>query len=142
MSTTQTPSLPTPQAAFDNVLQLAQRVFFQKCAQAGFSPRNSQEAEMMMNAADNLYAVDQAAQVKAAAAGNDPLSAIFNASTKLAEQYGVKSAAAAEANGALALGNQLAQDPTLYNSVLALKSAEADDAHVQYQEWLKTQPQR
>lgn len=133
------PALPDPQTAVNNLLGVVNWAFFQKCAQHGIQPRNQEEADKMLKIAENAAAVLQQDREKAAAAGSDPLSRLLAASEALAEHHQVKSAGdVAKEQGAQAFASQLMADPTIFNSVLSVKSAEADEAMEQVRQWQAT----
>lgn len=124
--------LPNVDQAIDNLFGgLGNEIFFSKCAQAGFVPNTREEAEMMLQSAENLYASHQVELQKRAASSENPFRAVLQASNELAGRYGVKRASDAEDLGALALAERAMQNPTLYNSVLVLKQAQADQARAQ-----------
>jgi hypothetical protein len=122
--------LPDEATAYNNLFQgIHQRVFFNKCAAAGYYPRTPDEAQLMLEEAGKLRILKQAAQVKQAQAGS-----IYhygnNALDQLLDQYGLggstKQAAVQEEElAARQAAAQLSADPMFYNSVLTLKSAEA-----------------
>lgn len=124
--------LPDAQTAYNNLfLGVHQNVFFRKCAASGYYPRSQDEAQWMLDTAGKLRLVDQVEpQVKAAAAQDNPYFAANQALDAVLAQYGldggIRQQAASEEQMAIKqAASDLAQDPTFYNSILALKSAEA-----------------
>jgi hypothetical protein len=84
-------TLPDPQTAYNNLFAgIHQRVFFQKCAAAGYQPNDQRQAQ------EEALAIKQAA-------------------------------------------SEWAGDPTFYNSVLALKSAEAAQIQAEIENWRRQQ---
>lgn len=132
-----TPVLPDTDTAYNNLFMgIHQRVFFQKCAAAGYNPRNQQEAQWMLEKAGQLRALEQAAETKSAGDTNNPYNRVDAAIDQLMVQYGlsdnVKQAQFQEQNLAIRqIAQDLAQDPTFYNSILSLKAAEAQDIQQQ-----------
>jgi hypothetical protein len=120
-------ALPDPRQAYVNLMDgVAARVFFEKLAAAGITCNNQQEARELVELAG--YLRSDAAQTKAASsrygAALDDLRYVLEGPNGVDR---VKAAAAQDLDVAMrraAAG--LAQDPTLYNSVLAIKAAEAD----------------
>lgn len=136
-------TLPDPQTAYDNLFQAVHaRVFFQKCASAGIMPRSRQEAQWMLETAGKLRTVDQAGGLqKDAQDDNDnPYYQMNRHLDQVLAQHGldggIKAAAAQEEESAIRqLTVDLSNDPLLYNSVLSLKTAEAQDIQQQYEAW-------
>lgn len=115
--------LPDAQTAYNNVFDgVYARVFFTKCATAGYSPQTPEEAEHMLAVAGNLRQVEQSNRTKQASAGG-PFAAmradLDRAMT--GNGYVVEDNDAAVKQAA----DALLQDPTIYNSILALKANEA-----------------
>lgn len=125
--TTQRPSaLPDTQTAFAKAFtDVHQRIFFSKCAAAGYVPQTVQDAEVMLKTAARLRYEEE--NVKQAADANSPyLAAAQSLEQVLGPQRG--SIKAAEAEHAYAqVAQDFMQDAELYNSVLSLKAAEAED---------------
>lgn len=128
--------LPDPQAAYDHLFQgVHQRVFFQKLASAGYVAESADQAGYMLQLAGKLRLAHQEQQVKAASAGNDPYAAaLAHLDGVLTDNgYGsVKQAAAADQEWAIkSAAAELMDDPDMYNSVLALKQYQAEQAAAQ-----------
>ena len=122
------PTLPDAQTAYNNLFMgVHQRVFFQKCAAAGFQPRNQEEAQWMLETAGKLRAIESAEPVKQAADQQNPYYAANQALDGFMAQMGLTQPQQAqeEATAIKQAAFQLAHDPTFYNSVLSLKAAEA-----------------
>ena len=121
-------TLPDAQTAYNNLFMgVHQRVFFQKCAAAGHSPRSQEEAQWMLETAGKLRTVEQATPVKQAADAQNPYYAANQALDGVMAQLGLgqQQQAQEETTAIKQAAYQLAHDPTFYNSVLALKAAEA-----------------
>ena len=121
-------TLPDAQTAYNNLFMgVHQRVFFQKCAAAGYAPRSQEEAQWMLETAGKLRAVEQATPVKQAADAHNPYYAANRALDGIMAQMGIGGGQQVQEE-TLAIKQaayDLAHDPTFYNSVLALKAAEA-----------------
>jgi hypothetical protein len=144
----QAATLPDAQTAYNNLFMgVHQNVFFRKCAAAGYYPRNQEEAQWMLDTAGKLRLVDQVEpQVKQAAAQNNPYFAANQALDQVLSQYGLdggiqQQRANEEEMAIKQAAAELAQDPTFYNSVLALKSAEAAQVQAQLAEYQRQQQQ-
>ena len=80
----------------------------------------------MLNTAGQLRTVDQSTPVKQASAAHSPYLQAEQALGRVMEQYGLGSPRMQEEDLAQKqAAYQLSQDPTLYNSILALKLDEA-----------------
>jgi hypothetical protein len=130
--TPQANPLPNPEQAYNHLFDTVHgQVFFGKLAEAGFAPTTQKEAQDMLELAGKLRLAEEDPQVKQAAAAASPLSQAANALDGVLTQNGMdgqlKQAAAVEQDTALkqAVGHLL-QDRDVYNSVLALKAAEAE----------------
>lgn len=135
-------ALPDPQTAYDTLFQgVHSRVFFQKCAAAGFEPRSPEEAQWMLNAAGKLRMISEHDQVKAAAAQDNPYFQMDAGLDRVMSQYGLgqnKEASYLNADyGYKQAAEHLMQDPAFYNSVLSLKAAEADQMRMEFDAWNK-----
>ena len=133
-------ALPDPQTAYNNLFEgVHARVFFAKCAAAGYSPRSQEEAQWMLETAGKLRAVSESQQVKQAGVQDNPYFQMSSSLDKLLDQYGLgtsKQASYEEAEaGYKQAAAQLMDDPTFYNSVLALKVNEAEQAKTEYAAW-------
>lgn len=140
MSTTQNPVLPDAQTAYNNLFNAVhQQVFFNKCAAAGLYPRNPAEAQYMLNTAGKLRLLEQEVGVKQADDFNSPYAQADQLLDNVLAQHGlgggIKQAQADEQEMAIRQAAlDLCADPTLYNSVLALKVAEANQIQEQLQQ--------
>ena len=127
MSQSQAATLPDPQTAYNNLFQgVHQRVFFQKMASYGISPKNRKQADSLLKLAGVLRAIEEEAMAKEAGDANDPFAAEIARIQEACRSNGIgKVAAFQEEELAIkqAASNFMA-DPTFYNSVLSLKAAE------------------
>ncbi len=125
--------MPTVKEAYENAFAgIRQRVFFGHLAQAhGIEPRTEKQAQALLNMADNLGVVEEDETVKAAADADDPFLAADQALTNVLQQHGLRPTKQAADFDAYCneTADILAGDPTLYNSMLVLKAAEADEAY-------------
>lgn len=134
MSATATqPLLPDPQTAYDHLFQgVHQNVFFNKLAAAGYGYETPEQATHLLNLAGHLRRVQDEERVKSAGDAPDPYAAALahlEGAATAAGFSGVKTAAAQERDWAIKqAAADLMQYPELYNSVLALKAADADAA--------------
>lgn len=125
MSQTNQAVLPSADAAygtlFDNVHA---EVFFGKLASYGIQPGTEKEAADLLQIAAQLRNVDNPVkQASAQSRFGDAAQAL--GSVVSATPYGQKQAAIAQDHAIKQAAAQLAQDPSLYNAVLALKAHEA-----------------
>lgn len=120
-------TLPDPQTAYDTLFsRVHAQVFFNKCASAGIVPQTQEQAQEMLNIAGKLRMVTQDAQVKAAAAVDDPFQQMSRSLDGVISEYGLAQPSHLEVErGYKQAGDELANDPELYNAVLAMKAAEA-----------------
>jgi hypothetical protein len=133
-------ALPDPQAAYNHLFQAVHsQVFFQKCAAAGIHPRTADEANWMLECAGKLRQISEDATVKQAAAQDNPYYRMSAGLDAVMAQYGLaggptKTAADAEAGYKQAAASLMA-DPSIYNSVLALKAHEAAQLKTEFDAW-------
>lgn len=128
--------LPDPQTAYQNIFDgVHQRVFFHKLAQLGYVPTNEKQAAAMLELAGNLRMVEEEAAVKQAESSYDPFEAANDALKTTLGQYGFSgprdNAANEEAVAIKQAAAAWSEDPDIYNSVLALKAYEAEQAAAQ-----------
>jgi len=138
MSSNNNAALPDPQTAYNNLFEgVAARVFFQKCAAAGFEPRSDEEAHQMLQTAGKLRQIAESNQVKQAGVQDNPYFQMNQNLDGVMQQYGLgktKQAAYQEAEiGYHNAATSLMQDPVFYNSVLSLKVAEAEQLKADYE---------
>lgn len=128
MSTTT--QLPDPRQAYQNLFAgVHERVFFNKCAAAGFAPRSQEEAQYMLDTAGKLRYLSQQEPIKQAAAQDNPYYQMSSHLDAMMAQYGLGGGRPQESESAIkAAADQLAADPVLYNSVLSLAAYEHDQA--------------
>ena len=121
-------ALPDVQTAYNTLFDgVHQQVFFNKLASYGFVPQNEKEAAEMLELAGKLRYVEQeeekvAADSSRVSQANVALDNVLGIPRAQEEKQAAASDELAAINQAAA---QLAQEPEFYNSVLALKAAEA-----------------
>ncbi len=130
MNQTQEVQLPDQQTAFDTIMgRLHNQIILTKVSAAlGMPIRTEKQATHILATAMKLEAAEEADLAKQAAAGGDFFASADGALDRALAQSGIditKVASAAD-NAVLATVDDLMRDPTVYNSVLVLKSAEAD----------------
>lgn len=109
---------------FQNVYQ---QVFFHKLASFGIEPRNETQYAAMLEGAQRLRQFEEDQLVKQANDGSDPFVALNQQLAGLmGETATVKEAQEHEAIANLS--DYFSQQPDIYNSVLTLKFAEAQEA--------------
>jgi hypothetical protein len=132
MGETQAASLPTPEAGFDHLMEnIHGQVFFTKVAAAGFAPENEAQMRSQLELAGKLRQMQQHQQSTKVAADNDPYAQANQSLDNVLEKRGMVNHAAAAHQDELAISEAAAramQDPGIYNSVLAIKAAEAQAA--------------
>ena len=133
----QAPTLPDAETAYNNLFNgVHARVFFNKCAAAGIAPQTQQEAQLMLDIAGDLRLAKQAAAKQADDQSNPFVrmrQGLRSALEAKGLDVGIKQAAAQDQDYQIKQAAlDLSQDPTLYNSVLALKAAEAEDIRQRY----------
>lgn len=121
-------NLPDPQQAYDTIFHnVHAKVFFHKCAAAGYSPRTHAEATHMLETAGKLRAISESAQVKQASARENPYFQLNANLDAVMTQYGLaeprQSYQEAEV-GYKQAASHLMGDFEIYNAVLSLKAAE------------------
>lgn len=121
------PTLPDPQTAYATLFDgVHAEVFFTKLAHYGHTPRTEQEAFDLLQLAGRLRIAPEIAEKQASSVYGEAVSALdqvlsghpqVQASRVASDNALIKEAAAS-----------LAKDPECYNSVLALKILEAQQA--------------
>jgi hypothetical protein len=129
--------LPNRDAAFQTLVdQVDSRVFFQKCAAAGYVPRTYEEANWMLATGRNLAQAAAAPQVKAAANQDNFYFQMHNhlgqvlAAHGLADDPTTKMAQARAQEAETSYSRaavELMGVPEIYNATLTLKAGEAED---------------
>jgi hypothetical protein len=123
-------TLPDPQEAYAHLFtNVHQRAFFHKLASHGIEPQTPKEAQDLLELAGKLRVAAEDPSVKQAMAGDDSRFGAANAALDnlLGQEPAYKQAQAQEQTVAIKqAAAHLAQDPDIYNSVLALKVAEAE----------------
>jgi uncharacterized lipoprotein YajG len=124
-------ALPAPEQAFGHLFDsVHQEVFVNKLAAAGMMPKSAEELQGYYELAGKLRAANEHPAVKQAAAQESKV-AELNASldsvlADMGVDSGVKEAAEQEADLSYQqAAAYLAQDPSIYNSVLSVKLAQA-----------------
>lgn len=133
MSTTASP-LPEETVAYQNLFAgVDQRVFFAKLAQIRpeYYPTTEKQAQRLIEIGEQLDAIDEEEAVKAASVGGvDPFDAAAAALGGVIKQAGYAYPGVRqdqeERVAAKQAADAFASDPTIYNSVLALKLAQAE----------------
>ena len=130
--------LPEPGVAYDHLFDnVHSKVFFGKLAEFGYAPQTEKEAQDMLGLAGKLRAAQQDPQVKQAAADSSPFAQANVALDNVLGHAGLDGhSKEAEAQREDAFLDQaaanMAQDPDIFNSVLSLKAAEAEEIGVEY----------
>lgn len=129
----QNQGLPDGQQAYQALYEgVHAEVFFQKCAAAGIVPRTIEDANHMLDDALRLRGLE--GQQKQAEAVDSPFAALHTSLGHVLEANGFGGVKQAEEEQAInQMAAHLAQDPLYYNSVLALKAAEAEEIAQHYQ---------
>ena len=133
--------LPDPQAAYDNLFQgVHQQIFFKKCAAHGLAPRTAEDAQWMLDTAGKLRQAEHSQSAKQAADEHSPFYRMNAALDQVLARHGldggIKQAQVAEEEMAIKEAAELlATDPLFYNSVLALKAAEASQLQHEFHTW-------
>ena len=123
--------LPPPDAAFQHLFNgVHQEVFFNKLAACGIAPKTAEEAQGYLLLAGKLRATAEDPQIKQAAAATSKISQMNQSLDGVLGDLGLGGGAkmAAEHEADLSrrqVASYLAQDPGIYNSVLSVKTAEA-----------------
>ena len=134
MSTPQNNPLPDPQNAYGFIsTEVQQKAFFNKLASFGIQPSTQKEAQDLLDMAGKLRIAQQNGELQKQAENGSrfgkALSALDNT---MSRNPRVKQAAEREHDHAVRQAvAQLAGDPDIYNSVLSLKAAQADEAAAQ-----------
>ncbi len=133
------PALPDRQAALNNVFEgVHQRVFFNKLASFGYAPTNAQEAQSLLALAGRCDLMAQDDAVKTAAASNDPFGAALASLDHVLGESGhpgfQKQAEQNELWAAQQTALELMDNNDLYNSMLVVKQAEAEQYAQQIQQ--------
>jgi hypothetical protein len=129
----QQPLLPDAQAAFNNLMAgVHQRVFFNTLHNLGRPPQSVKQAEAMIDLAEQLERAEQAEGQKTAAAADDPYAVASQLLGRVLEKQGIDGGLdrrfhAEQEASVKEAADVLAADATIYNSVLSLKAAEAED---------------
>lgn len=125
---TGTNALPDPQTAYAKLFDdVHARVFFQKCAQAGYSPRSYEEAQWMLETTSKLRTVVNSEQVKQAGAKDNPYYQMNAHLDQVLASHGLGGPSYQDQDVAFQkVAGDLMNDPEIYNAVLSLKCAEAE----------------
>lgn len=118
------PQLPTPEQAYSHLFdEVHARAFFGKLAAHGRPVTTDKQAADYLELAGKLRMLHQDPAVKAAAEADGPLAEASAALDQFMAQNGFRPSGRDVATKQAAV--QLAADPAVYASVLALKAAEA-----------------
>src|SRR5262245_2666642 len=120
--------VPDVKTAYDTLFSGIQaRVFFNKLAALGRTPRSAEQAGQMLKLAGQLRFLEEQGALQAAQHANDPYKAAADALDQhfapVFQQYGQPALEEMVAQKQAAV--ELADDPGLYHSVLVLKMHEA-----------------
>ena len=123
--------LPDAQTAYDNLFQgVHQRVVLESLASRGYAAKTAEDAHTLLGLAVKISAVAEVPAVKRAEDVTNPYYLASEGLSRVLTTHGIAdpTKAAADRDHQLAIRNvaaNLAADPTMYNSVLSLKAAEA-----------------
>jgi len=123
-----TTKLPTVAEAKDIANRVVADVFFNKLDQAGIVPQSQEEAASMLRTAEMCVAAQNQPEVKAAALAQSP---VLQAEQQLAAFLGKsqpQQKTAAHNAGVNQLASVYAQNPAVYQSMLALALADSKPA--------------
>lgn len=123
-------ALPSTAEAFDNlVVGVRARVIFEKLAAHGMHVQTEEQAQAVMDTIDGLRAIREQNAIKQAS--HDPFARVRDSlQTTLAKQglpFAAKQAEDANLRYQQHAASVFASDPTIFNSVLAVKAAEAEE---------------
>lgn len=118
--------LPDVESAFDHLFtNVHQQAFFNKLASHGIEPQTHKEAQDLLQLAAKLRIADEQGTLKQAEADSPYAAALADLDAQLNKSAG--HSRTSEQNAAIKqAAAQLAQDPDIFNAVLAIKAAEAD----------------
>lgn len=133
----QSDGIPDADTAYQNVFQGAYgRVFLDTLASRGYGAATEKDAMDLFALGNQVAAATEAAAVKKASDGGRFAGAVQDLGRVLGNAGlpdPVKQAAAGDMDrAALHVGAALAEDPVLYNSILALKVAEAREGAARF----------
>lgn len=124
----QAPAVPDQDTAFNNLfLGVRSRAFFHKLASHGFVPSTPEQERNYLILAEETKRYMSHPTVKAASDSRDPVAAAVRDLQAHMSHRGITPATKL-ANDQLVIdqaADQFLNDPTIYNSVLSLKAAEA-----------------
>lgn len=123
--------IPATDVAYNELFaRVHSPVFFQKLAAAGIVPSNDVEVQQLLDLAGTIRDFEGKTSAKTAAASSPysaPIAALNQLLTSQGLDGGIKQAAAREQDAALQnFTEAVIADPLVYNSVLRLKSDEAE----------------
>lgn len=128
MSTTNQQALPPADAAYNNLFDdVHARVFFTKLASVyGFPAETPEDQQYLLQLAGRLRHVAQAEKTASVSPYGAALSSLDQVMGAAGMDQPMQAARAQEAEMSIKqAAAELAEDPTIYNSVLALKAQEA-----------------
>lgn len=123
------PQIPDQTSAFENLFHgVREKAFFHKLASHGLVPQNETQAQNFLKLAEDIRYYKQHPQVKQANAAADPVAAAVQDLEAHMRQRGLIQKTAGDELFINRVAEEFAADPTLFNSVLSLKVAEAQEA--------------
>ena len=127
MSQTATGStLPDPTTAYNHLYESVHaEVFFRKCAAAGYVPDSQEEAVAMLQTAAQLRGLNK--QAAAPTPKTSPILALKQAVDQAAGANSPRAVAAQQDYVLKQAADELLSDPNIYNSILVLKAAQAEE---------------
>lgn len=126
---TKAASLPDPDTAYQHLFNtIHQQVFFNKMAAYGHPVQSEEHARKMLKQAGQLCWAEEQEMLKQAQDAGNPYDAAGEYLDQHVGDLGYKQAEYPEDFAAIkAAAADLAQDPDIYNCVLSLKAAEAEN---------------
>lgn len=122
------PQIPDQDSAFNNLFHgVRLKAFFHKLASHGLVPQNEQQAQNFLKLAEDIRFYKQHPQVKQASDAADPVAAAVHDLQAHMQQRGLIQKSAGDEIFINRVADEFAADPTVFNSVLSLKVAEAQD---------------
>ncbi len=122
------PQIPDQTSAFQNLTYgVRMKAFFHKLASHGLVPQNETQAQNFLKLAEDIRYYKQHPQVKQASAAADPVAAAVQDLEAHMQRQGLLQKNAGDELFINRIADEFAADPTMFNSVLSLKVAEAQD---------------
>lgn len=130
------PQIPDETTAFNNLFYgVRNRAFFHKLASLGYAPQGpnaEKQAQDFLAMADELREFKQHPTVKQAAEAVDPIAAARRDLRTVLQQRGILDKEAADDAFADQAAAQFMENPDVFNSVLVMKAAEAQEVAVEH----------